>query len=137
MPDIETSQFKNRFTSLIIQAQGFPKKPLDRHMLFLSAALGLDASRTYSESELNDALRQWTESFGDAVALDHVTLRRFLVDEGYLTRDSAGQSYQLTHAEWPYSYDPAITTLDLDILVEEERQARERKKQEYLRKAKG
>jgi hypothetical protein len=137
MPDIETSEFKNRFTSLILQAQGFPKKTQDRHILFLSAALSLDASRTYSESKLNDALRQWTDRFGDAVALDHVTLRRFLVDEGYLTRDSAGQAYEVTHAEWPYTYDPAITTLDLDALVEEERLARERKKQEYLRKAKG
>ena len=136
MPHIETSQFKNRFVSLIMSGQGFPKKHVDRHILFISAALGLDPQRQYSESELNDELRRWTARFGSPVNLDHVTLRRFLVDEGYLSRDTAGKAYELT-TEWPYTFDPSIKTLDLEALIDEARVARELKKQQYMRKSSG
>ena len=132
MSQIEVSQFKNRFVSLIIGGQGFPKKDLDRHILFISAALGLEAQRQYSESELNDELRRWTARFGESVSLDHVSLRRFLVDEGYLRRDTAGGSYELTTTGWPYSFDPSIRTLDLEVLIVEARAARELKKQQYM-----
>jgi hypothetical protein len=134
MAHIDAYQFENRFATMILGGQGFPKKPLDRHILFISAALELEPQRSYTESELNDELRKWTTSFGDAVNLDHVTLRRFLVDEGYLQRDSAGQSYQRTTEGWPYTFDPSIETLDLDAMVEEARAARELKKQQYMRK---
>jgi hypothetical protein len=137
MSQIETSQFKNRFVSLIMGGQGFPKKYVDRHILFISAALGLEPQRQYTESELNDELRKWTARFGSPVNLDHVTLRRFLVDEGYLSRDSAGKSYELATTGWPYTFDPSIKTLDLEALIDEARAARELKKQQYMDKSSG
>ena len=135
MSQIETSQFKNRFVSLIMGGQGFPKKHVDRHILFISAALGLEPQRQYTESELNDELRKWTARFGSPVNLDHVTLRRFLVDEGYIRRDTAGGSYELATTDWPYTFDQSIKTLDLEGLIDEARTARELKKQQHMRKA--
>jgi 8-oxo-dGTP diphosphatase len=136
MPHIEASQFKNRFVALMMGGHGFPKRPLDRHILFLSAALGLDPQRPYSERELNEALRRWTAAFGDAVNLDHVTLRRYLVDERYLQRDSAGARYERTAtAGWPYTLDPSLDTLDLEAWVAEARVERQRKKQQHLGQA--
>jgi hypothetical protein len=73
---------------MVLSAQGFPKKPVDRHILLISAAIELEPGRQYSERELNDALRAWTGRFGDAVNLDHVTLRRYLV--GYCWRTRIG-----------------------------------------------
>ena len=136
MSHIEASQFKDRFASLVLGGQGFPKKGVDRHILFISAALGLEPQQPYSESEINDELRAWTARFGSRVSLDHVTLRRFLVDEGYLSRDTAGISYELTTA-WPHTFEPSISTLDLEALVEEARAARELRKQQYMRKSSG
>ena len=136
MPHIDESQFTNRFVSLIIGSQGYPKKELDRHVLLISAVLRLEPQRQYTESELNDELRQWTARFGDPVNLDHVTLRRFLVDEGYLRRDTAGRAYEVT-ADWPYTVDPSVKSLDLEALVAEARAARERKKQQYMGKTSG
>ena len=57
MSQIDDAQFKNRFVSLIVGGQGFPKKHLDRHVLFISAALGLEPQLQYTESELNEELR--------------------------------------------------------------------------------
>ena len=137
MAHIDASQLKNRFVSMILGGQGFPKKDLDRHILFLSATLGLDPGRRYTERELNEELRKWTARFGTPVSLDHVTLRRFLVDEHYVQRDSAGQSYELTTTGWPYTFDPSVKALDLEALIDEERAARELKKQQYMSRSAG
>jgi hypothetical protein len=132
MAHIDTSQFKSRFVAMILGGQGFPKKDLDRHILFISATLGLDPQRRYTEREFNDELRKWTTRFGSPVNLDHVSLRRFLVDEHYVQRDSAGQSYELTTTGWPNTFDPSIKTLDLEALIDGARAARELKKQQYI-----
>jgi len=45
-----------------------------------------EPGRTYPEAEVNAILRAWTEG-GES---DHVTLRRYLVDAGLLSRDGNG-----------------------------------------------
>jgi hypothetical protein len=62
-----------------------------------------------------------------------VTLRRYLVDEKYLARNSSGGTYQLAVEGLPYTFDESIRELDLEKLVAEARQARELKKQQYLK----
>jgi hypothetical protein len=128
MPHISLSQFADRFASLVMNGQGIPKKQLDRHILFISAILGLDSSRQYSEKELNEPLHAWTTRFGANVGLDHVTLRRLLVDEGYLNRDAAGSFYALKATDLPYTFDPGIESLDLGELIYAAKRAREERK---------
>ena len=78
----------------------------------------------------NTLLKRWSERFGDALQLDHVTLRRYLVDEYYIYRDEAGTMYEIDPELAPYSFDEAILGLDLDEIVtaELERRAIRRKK---------
>jgi hypothetical protein len=135
MSHIEASHFQNRFVALILGGRDFPKKHMDRHILFISATLGLKPHRQYTESELNDELRKWTARFGSHVNLDYVSLRRFLVDERYIKRDTAGDSYELATTDLPYTFDPSIEALDLERLIDEARKARELKKQQHMRKA--
>ena len=40
-------------------------------------------------------LKGWLALAGPRVELDHVSLRRSLVDEGYLVRDAAGVAYEI------------------------------------------
>ena len=133
MSYISAAQFKKRFTALILGGREFPKKQLDRHMLYISAILGLLSGHTYSENELNDSLRHWSARFGDNFGLDHVTLRRYLIDEGYLTRDAAGMAYTLAAGNLPFSWDPSLNRLDLDALITEALAERDRRKQQYMR----
>ncbi len=133
MSHITESQFTDRFAALVLGSRELPKKPLDRHILFISSILKLEPGRRYSESELNDGLRTWSSRFGGPFGLDHVTLRRYLVDEKYLARDPAGGTYELAASGLPYTFDPAIRALDLDQLVSAAKQARELKKQQYLK----
>jgi hypothetical protein len=133
MSDITTTQFADRFAALILSGRELPKKPLDRHILFISSILKLEPGWQYSENELNDQLRAWTSRFGGSFGLDHVTLRRYLVDEKYLVRDPSGGTYALAASGLPYSYDQSIRELDLDELISAAKQARELKKQQYMK----
>ena len=134
MSHIEASEFQRRFASLIIGGRDFPKKHLDRHILLISATLMLEPQRQYSESELNAELSRWAARFGSQMNLDYATLRRYLVDERYIKRDTAGEVYELVTKGLPYTFDRSIETLDLEALIEEERAARDLRKQKYMRK---
>jgi len=132
MSHITASQFTDRFVALILGGRELPKKQLDRHILLISAILRIEPGRQYSEKGINEELQLWTIRFGRNFGLDYVTLRRYLVDEKYLVRDSTGGTYELAATGLPYTFDASITDLDLDELVSAARQARELKKQQYL-----
>jgi hypothetical protein len=134
MPHITDAQFRERFTALYFSGQDLPKKPLDRQIILVSTILGLDRSRKYSESELNGELQKWVLQFGQRYNVDHVTLRRYLIDERYLARDASGGVYQLGDLEWlPYTFDPTLMGLDLEALIKAAKTARELKKSHYLK----
>ncbi len=135
MSHITHDQFIKRFTSLLLGGRDLPKKEQDLHVLFISATLNLEPQREYSEAELNEALRQWTDQFGSNFALDHVTLRRYLIDARYVRRDAAGIVYQLNTRDLPYTYDDTLINLDLGKSLDEARREREERKQRYLKES--
>ncbi|MEG1777228.1 MAG: DUF2087 domain-containing protein [Clostridia bacterium] len=53
----------------------------------------LDAEKTYTEPELNDAINAWT------IFRDPATLRRDMVDLGLVTRENNGRAYALIPGE--------------------------------------
>jgi hypothetical protein len=131
------AQFRERFTALYFGGQDLPKKPLDRQIVLISTILGLEHSRKYSESELNGELQKWVLQFGQRYNVDHVTLRRYLIDEKYLVRDSAGGTYELAARAAPLdTFDATLENLDLEALIAEAKAARELKKQQYLKSTK-
>jgi Uncharacterized protein conserved in bacteria (DUF2087) len=96
----------------------------DFALMLASAAQCFVRSHEYTEREINDLLRAWLAGAGAMVAVDHVELRRWLVDTGVLTRDGFGRAYT------PGAPAPGITAAmdalaghDLNALV---RGARER-----------
>lgn len=136
MTHLTDSQFRERFIALYFSGQDLPKKPLDRQIVLISAILGFERQRKYSEGALNDELQKWAILFGRRYNLDHVTLRRYLVDERYLVRDTSGSAYELGALEQlPYTFDPTLAALDLDALINEAKAAREEKKRQYLKGA--
>ena len=135
MSHITVAQFTDRFAALILAGRELPKKELDRHMLLISSILKLEPGRQYSEKESNEALQVWVIHFGRSFGLDHVTLRRYLVDDKYLSRDPVGGTYQLVASGSAYTFDPALKELDLEKLVAAAQQARELKKQQYLNRS--
>ncbi|MBI3942894.1 MAG: DUF2087 domain-containing protein [Chloroflexi bacterium] len=134
MSHITVDQFKDRFVALVLGGRDLPKKRMDLHTLLISATLKLEPARKYSENELNIELRKWAKLFGGNFKLDFISLRRFLVDEGYLRRDAAGGSYELVTTDLPETFDPSIASLDLEELIYQAKEARELKKSQYVKR---
>jgi len=103
--------------------------------LLISATLGLDPDRAYAEDEINNELHRWTTLFGTHFDLDHVALRRFLIDEQYIARDAAGTTYTLAAGDAAYTIDPSIRALDPETLVDAARREREERKRRYLQQS--
>jgi 4a-hydroxytetrahydrobiopterin dehydratase len=76
---------------------GFPRRRRDLWIFLHAAAQGLGEA-PLSEAALNDRLMFWLASLGPRVILDHVTVRRALVDEGFVERDASGVSYRRSAA---------------------------------------
>jgi hypothetical protein len=72
-----------------------PKRPADQKLLVALAATQIDAHTSWLESEVNERLKTWLETISEPFGIDHVTLRRMLVDSGLLTRTSSGSTYQI------------------------------------------
>lgn len=72
-----------------------PKRPADQELLVALAAARIDAQRDCPESEVNERLKSWLETISEPFGIDHVTLRRMLVDSRLLTRTSSGSLYRI------------------------------------------
>ena len=67
---------------------------LDRALVLALAACAIESGRSLREDEVNRRLRDWLGDVGTMVRTDHVELRRWLVDGGYIVRDSWGYVYE-------------------------------------------
>ena len=126
---ITRSVFASTFPRLVTGRHLVPKKRNELQMLLTSVVFTFEFDRTYSERQVNELIAEWVSRFGTDLGIDHVTLRRYLVDEGLLVRDEFGSTYQLAAASPFFSYDPSIRELDLEALIVEagaERAARKR-----------
>ena len=77
--------------------QRLPKKRQDAKVFLALSLVGLDPSAFYEESEINVHL----SAFLDIIASqegssDHITLRRYLVDFGFLRRATDGAVYLIS-----------------------------------------
>lgn len=75
-----------------------PKSSNDARAFLALAASVLDPREDYSEQALNEQLADWLAGFASTSSLDHVTVRRWLVDLNFLMRDASGSSYRTNQA---------------------------------------
>ena len=134
MTSIKVDEFKQRLEILCLKGggRGLPRKPRDRQILFKSMTLMLDNETTYSEAKINRQIEIWLAEIGSMIEIDHVTLRRYLVDEGYLSRDEAGVTYRVSIENTADLFEAAINQLDPLQVVDEAREDLARKKRAYL-----
>lgn len=71
----------------------------DRALVLALASSALEADRECREADVNRLLVAWLEGAGAMLRVDHVELRRWLVDAGFMTRDGFGRVYVRGPAE--------------------------------------
>jgi hypothetical protein len=100
-----------------------PRRPRDLQIFLRLAAGRFEPRRGYSEPEVNDRLQAWLEPFCSPFGVDHVTVRRCMVDARLLLRDPAGSTYRLAEkVSLPSDVEPAAIMAE----VQRERQKRKR-----------
>lgn len=72
-----------------------PKRPSDQHLLVTLAAAQFEPEKSYREGEVNETLKAWIATFCEPYGMDHVTLRRQLVDSRLLSRTTSGSTYRI------------------------------------------
>jgi hypothetical protein len=71
----------------------------DRALVLALASCAIEAGRTLREHEVNRLLIDWIAGAGAMLRTDHVELRRWLVDAGYVDRDDWGHAYLRRRAQ--------------------------------------
>jgi len=72
-----------------------PTRRDDVELLLQLAAARFESGRTYGEKDVNESLREWLADLSAPYGIDHVSLRRELVDARLLVRDTSGSEYRL------------------------------------------
>ena len=136
MQKISVDEFKSRLAAQCLNrgGRGLPRKLRDKHILYKSIILTLKPDRDYPEKEINTALEKWLTDVGLAIEIDHVTLRRHLVDEGYLSRDQAGKAYRILTRQMADLFEPATDQIDPVAIIEEALINKEQKRRQHLTK---
>ena len=115
-----------------------PKDETDQHILLKSVVNLVQTSDPLSEKEINAKLQDWLTQVCVIKNFDRVTLRRWLVDTGYLTRNSDGTGYQIAvPGPRPDLFEESVDRIDIVQAIQTAREEMERRKQAYLAKSKG
>lgn len=117
---------------------GFPKDETDQHILLKSVMVMIGQAGSLTEKEINEKLEVWVRQVCQTKEIDRVSLRRRLVDTGYLARSKDGASYQVAvPGPQPGLFDASIDQLDILQIITAAREELARRKQEYMAKARG
>lgn len=134
---VSVAEFEERLAVICLGGAGsvFPRRLRDRHILYWTIIKTLDPSKRYSEGEVNEVLQQWLLDIGTCLDIDHVTLRRYLIDELYLFRDANGAEYTVNPAgRSNFEFEESVAGIDPFVVIQSARdRVAERKRQQSLR----
>lgn len=94
---VGAAEYASRFRALLGRGglvTGFPRRQRDRWILLHAIARGFRLDERLSEIEATGRIGSFLLQACPHWRMDRVTLRRALVDEGFLDRDSGGSNYR-------------------------------------------
>ena len=131
---IDSTTYARRLVTLCLRSGfiTFPARPADRAILQKSMIRYFDPDARYSQKGVDTILKQWTQEIGRKIRVDHVTLRRLLVDDGYLERRPDGARYRVTlSGPFAFQFAPDVDTVDDKALIAQEAMAIEARRRAH------
>lgn len=136
---ITAAAFRKRLVDLCCRSglADLPKDQIDQHILFKSMLLLVGRNGPLSGQEMDEKLKQWINQIGGIQKLDHASLRRWLIDAGYITRNSDGTCYQVAqpgpHADW---FSAEVDELNVVEVIQTGLEEIARRKQAFMQRGK-
>lgn len=96
---IPAAELAARFVTLCTRGgtgRDWPRKQRDRWILLRALQARLVSEASLGEREVTARIQDWLLGPGRDFAIDAVSLRRALVDEGFLDRDDYGRAYRVS-----------------------------------------
>jgi hypothetical protein len=93
---VPASDYASRLRALLGPgcAPGLPRRQRDRWIILHAVARGFRDDETLAEKDATRRIEDFLLRHARHLGLDAVTLRRLLVDEGFLDRDDWGRDYR-------------------------------------------
>lgn len=136
-PVVTKERFTKRLIDLCLRSglSGLPRDEVDQHILLKSAVLTFGEAGPFTEPEINEKLQYWQMQVSRIKGLDQATMRRRLVDTGYLMRSKDGSEYRLAPAEaHAHLFEAAIDQVDVAEAIRQAREEIEARRQAYAKK---
>lgn len=128
MDSITRDEYERRLGILCLRSGvvGLPRSDRDRRILLHSVTRFLERGRTFTEKELDARILAWMHDVGRRVETDHVSIRRALVDHGFVERDGYGSAYSVRAGAAAFAAD--VEAIDVARFIAEEEAAIARKR---------
>lgn len=111
-----------------------PRRRGDLEILLALAASQLRGKGPLSEAQVNQVLKDWLGSFTSPYAVDHVTIRRYLVDFRLVDRNREGSTYEVIDENVDAIVDPSAQRIEPEHVLAEITKQREIRKRERARR---
>lgn len=109
-----------------------PKKQQEADVIMALSLLGLDPGVFLEETDINVHLSAWLDDISSDAGLDYVTLRRYLVDCGFLRRATDGAIYRICPERIDAVLPPGARDINPKQVFAEVQTARDQRKQQFL-----
>lgn len=107
-----------------------PKKADDTQLILALAISDLDPTTLHAEHDINVHLSAWLDGIASR-SLDYVTLRRYLVDYGFLIRERSGAWYRLMESRVSETVDVEARTIKVHEIFDDVRRERDARRRAY------
>ena len=105
-----------------------PRDRRDAKIFLALAASSFDPRVVYSETAVNEHLLEWMEDITSPASMDHVTVRRYLVDFYLLLRDASGSSYKANQTVIGKIIEPEARSIHPRYILETVQREKEQRK---------
>jgi hypothetical protein len=96
---VNASEYASRVRALLGKggvSVGFPRKTVDRRILLHAVARGFREGERLTEIQATQRIGAFLTQFAPHWRMDRVSIRRELVDEGFLDRETNGTDYRVS-----------------------------------------
>ncbi len=96
-PPVEADEYARRLRALLGRGglgTGFPRKRRDQWIVLHAIARRFEQGETLTEIEATGRIGDFLMRLASGWEMDRATVRRALVDEGFLDRDADGRNYR-------------------------------------------